>query len=301
MNLELESALKHDLSEVAELLNRGFADYPIRIALSPATLLRLVARDSIDIGSSRVVLQDGEAVGIALIARRGWSSRLAGMALVPQARGKGIGRWLVTRLLAEARQRGERRMVLEVLEQNTVAVHLYQGCGFHVLRRLLSYTSTEFGSGEEAEIEEVDIREAARTVTAYGLPDLPWQVSGESLALLGPPHRAYRWSGAYVVISNPEAPRVKIHTVVVAPEQRRKGQATRLLRALMTRHPHKAWKVPALCPEEIGGVFETAGFERGTLTQLQMLTEWESDKPPQTEKSPYHRPKSSHRRGDRLA
>jgi len=273
MSLELVRLSDYGFAEAAELLNLGFADYFVRIELDKAALLHMVWHDGIDASSSRVVLRDGGAVGIALIARRGWSSRLGGMAVVPEARGRGVGKWLMAQLIAEAKARGERTMVLEVIEQNLPAIRLYQGCGFRTQRRLVSYTLLQAEDAPEAELEEVDPRELGRLVTVYGLPDLPWQVSGESLAQIGPPSRAYKLGGAYVAISDPSRPRVAVRGLVVEPGARHQGQAARLLRAVMAKHPGREWMVPALCPEEIGGLFEKLGFEMGELAQLQMVLE----------------------------
>jgi hypothetical protein len=41
----------------------------------------------------------------------------------------------------------------------------------------------------------------------------------------------------------------------------------------MTRYPDKAWRMTPHCPEELGGPFERAGFERAALAQLQMRAE----------------------------
>jgi ribosomal protein S18 acetylase RimI-like enzyme len=273
MNLTLQPVVEYGLAETVDLLNRGFADYFVPIQFSLEGLLHMVVHDGVDLGSSRVALRDGGVVGCALMSRRGWSSRLAGMALVPEARRQGVGTWLVQRLLEESRERGERRMVLEVIEQNAAGIRLYQGCGFQVVRRLLSYAGPG-RTGKLADLEEVDVRQVAWAVTAHGLPDLPWQISGESLALVGPPSRAYQLGAACMVISNPELPRVGIRAVVVEPEARGQGQAARLLDALMARFPGKKWSVPALCPEEMGGFFEKLGLERGDLSQLQMALEW---------------------------
>jgi GNAT superfamily N-acetyltransferase len=180
---------------------------------------------------------------------------------------------LMQRLIAEAKERGERRMLLEVIEQNTAGVRLYSGCGFRVIRRLVSYTGAG-GANAHADLEEVDIRAAARMATCHGLPDLPWQISGESLAQLGLPHKAYRLDSAWAIISNPDAPRVAIRAVLVEPHARHHGQATRLLEAIMAQHAGKQWDVPAHCPEEIGGMFERVGLTRGSLAQLQMVAEW---------------------------
>jgi ribosomal protein S18 acetylase RimI-like enzyme len=281
MQLELRRMPEYGLAETAELLNQGLADYYVRVVLDKAALLHLVVHDSVDLSSSRVVLQDGRAVGAALVARRGWSSRLAGMAIVPDARRAGVGRWLMAQLIAEAQARGDRRLVLEVIEQNTPAVHLYESCGFRIRRRLLSFSATPPDPEPQKEkmspiqLEEIDIRAMARLVTMHGLPDLPWQISGESLALLGPPNRAYRIDDACVAISNPDQAQVAVRSVLVPPPVRRQGQATRLLQTVMTAHPGKMWRVPALCPEEIGGLFDRLSFVRESLTQLQMALEWE--------------------------
>jgi ribosomal protein S18 acetylase RimI-like enzyme len=274
MSLNLQSMLDCDLAEVATLLNRGFAEYWVRIEFSVAGLLRMVAQDGISVSDSRVALRDDEKVAVALIARRGWSSRLAGMAVVPEARATGVGSWLTAQLLSESRQRGERRMELEVIEENIPGVRLYWKSGFHTLRRLVCFALRDPHEGQKADLEEVDIREVARIVTRHGLPDLPWQVSGESLAQLGPPSRAYKCGAAYAAISDPAASSVAIRSVVVEPQGRRQGHAMRLLRALIAEYPGKEWNVPALCPEEIGGVFERVGFVKGPLAQLHMVTEW---------------------------
>jgi ribosomal protein S18 acetylase RimI-like enzyme len=273
MILELVSLSDYGFAEAAELLNRGFADYYVRIELDKAALLHMVWHDGIDASSSRVVLRDGDAVGVALIARRGWSCRLGGMAVVSETRGQGVGKWLMARLIAEARARGERTMVLEVIEQNKPAIHLYHSCGFRTQRRLVSYALAQAEEEAEVALEEVDPRRLSRLVTAHGLPNLPWQVSGESLAQMGPPSRAYKLGSAYVAISDPSQSRVAVRGVVVEPSARRQGQATRLLRAVMANHPGREWMVPALCPEEIGRLFEKLGFELGELAQLQMVLE----------------------------
>jgi hypothetical protein len=148
------------------------------------------------------------------------------------------------------------------------------------VRRLVGYVASpphDAGAAsdlERAALVEIDIRELARQISAYGLPDLPWQISGESLAQMGPPNIAYPLGDALVLLSNPEAPQVAVRALLIAPQARRQGQAARLRRALLARYPQKTWRVPALCPEEAGGPFEKAGFERSSLSQLQMTVEW---------------------------
>jgi len=292
MSLEINSMLDYDMETSAAVLNRGFEGYFVKLEFSPTSLANMVAQDGIRIADSRIVRRGDRNVAIALIARRGWSSRLAGMAVTPEARGTGIGGRLTAVLLEESRARGERRMELEVIVENATAVRLYERNGFATIRRLVSFALSPTGdAGREAHragggaveaggksrgagLEEVDVLEVARRVTRYGLPDLPWQVSGETVAHLGPPHRAHRLDAAYAVVTDPTAATVMIRSLVVEPAGREKGRASALLRALIAEYPGKEWRVPALCPEEMGGVFESVGFMREKLAQFHMVNSW---------------------------
>jgi ribosomal protein S18 acetylase RimI-like enzyme len=94
----------------------------------------------VDLELSRVILHAARPVGVALLARRGWTSRLAAMSILPDARGRGIGAVCVRQLLDEAKTRGDQSMTLEVIEQNEPAVRLYEKCGFAKMRRLLGFS-----------------------------------------------------------------------------------------------------------------------------------------------------------------
>lgn len=272
MSVELRPVLDHGLTETAALLSQGFSDYVVPIQLDLAGLLHMVTADGLDMAESRIIVQSAEPVGVALIARRGWTSRLAGMAIVPDGRGRGAGRSAMALLLDEARARGEQRMVLEVIEGNEAAIALYERSGFRTIRRLLSFAG-EGVAGRAAAVEAVDIREAAWSVARYGWPELPWQLSAESMAQLGPPSEAWRLGGATAVISDPAQPVVGLRSLVVESAARRQGAATALVGALAAAYPGKGWRVPALCPEEAEPFFTSLGFAPGTLSQRQMVCE----------------------------
>lgn len=270
MSLTYTSIFDFGLEPTAQLFNAAFADYFVSIQLPAAGLLAMARGDSVDLTLSRVALVDAQPAGLALIARRGWTSRLAGMALLPTARGQGHGAAFMQHLLAEARARADRAMVLEVIEQNTPAVRLYESCGFRVERRLVSYAGRPALAPSDLPLEEVDCRTVARALIADGPPDLPWQLSGETLAQMGPPLAAYRAGPAYIVISNPIAPTIAIRALVTEPSARRQGHASALLRAVMAQHPEATWRVPTLWPEELSGLFTKLGLQREALTQWQM-------------------------------
>src|SRR5690349_8771507 len=124
MNLELKPASDYSLPDLVDILNRGFENYFVPIAFNVNTFLNMLRKDGTDLTSSRVLLIDDKTAGIALIARRGWTSRLAAMGIAIEHRGLGGGSWFMKKLIDEACARGDREMVLEVIEQNEPAVRL---------------------------------------------------------------------------------------------------------------------------------------------------------------------------------
>ena len=270
MHFTSNPASDYPSADLVDILNRGFEGYFVPITFHVTSFLNMVRKDGIDLTASRILLKDEKPIGIALLARRGWTSRLAAMGVAKECRGMGAGSWFMEGLIHEARPRGEREMLLEVIERNVPAVHLYQKCGFEIIRRLIGLVrkgAVEHGSGE---LQEVDIRRVGSLISQHGLPDLPWQLSGESIAQIHPPSRAYCKGQAYVVISNPEAKDVVIWSVLVETSARGKGLGVDMLKSVIAQHPNKNWHVPALMPEELGNIYERASFVREELSQWQM-------------------------------
>jgi GNAT superfamily N-acetyltransferase len=262
------------------MLNRGFEGYIVPIHLNLPQFLNMLRKDSIDLTSSRVLLMDDQPVGVALIARRGWVSRLAAMGIHTGMRGRGTGSWFMEKLIQQSRDRAEREMVLEVIEQNEAAVRLYQKYGFQTVRRLVSYIRREAVELTPDELEEMDLRALAVKIAQYGLPDLPWQLSAETIALMTPPTRAYYRDGVSIAISDPVELHIVIWSLLAEPRVRGKHIGADMLKAVIAHHPGHTWHVPAIYPEEMSGVFERAGFEREELSQWQMRLPLEA--PPQS-------------------
>lgn len=271
MNLDTRPASDYPTPDLVQLLNLSFEGYVVPVHFEHTQFQTMLRKDNVDLEASRILLADDKPTGIALIARRGWSSRLAAMGLAKEMRGKKAGTWLMENLIREARERGDRRMSLEVIERNEAGVRLYKRHGFQVVRRLVSFVYQDAKQDAKDGLQELDLREMGRLVSLYGLPDLPWQLSGETLALLTPPARAYETGeGACIALSNPEAEHVVIWSLLVEPEARGKGRAVELLKTVMANRPGRTWHVPALLPEELGFIYERAGFQREELSQFQM-------------------------------
>lgn len=268
MPLLYKSVVEFGLDASANVLTRGFADYFVAIPFTAPVLLHMARTDSVDLAASRIVVRDDTPLAAALIARRGWTSRLAGMALVPDARRQGVGRATVMHLLAEAKARGEHAMVLEVIEQNGPAVRLYEVCGFTKRRRLLGFTAKPAGvPAVLSPLEEIDLRAMATRVTG---DDLPWQISAETVANLTPPTLAFQLNDAAVAVTRTPAGAMVIRALAVGRSREERRDATQLLVALRGKFPESTCEIKAVWPEELGEIFVAAGFTRTELSQWQM-------------------------------
>jgi GNAT superfamily N-acetyltransferase len=268
---ELKPASAYPIAQLADLLTRGFEGYFVPINITEPVLITMLRRDGIDLNESRVLIKDGEPIGLALIARRGWTSRLAALGIALSERNGGAGTWTMQNLIQEARSRGDKEILLEVIEQNIAGVKLYQKTGFKIIRRLVGYKLEDPQGGSEESLEEIDIRELAGLITCHGLKDLPWQLSGETIAQHTPPSRAFRLQDACCLISNPETEHVAISSVLVMSGSHGMGTGSLLMHAVFSRFPNKTWHVPAIFPEEMGVIFEQAGMRREEISQWQMV------------------------------
>lgn len=137
MNLDLKPASDYPTPDLVHLANQSFEDYLVPVHFDSSQFLNMVRKDAVDLTTSRVLLIDDQLAGIALIARRGWSSRLAAMGIIKAIRGQGNGSLFMEKLIKESRERKDREMVLEVIEQNDAGVRLYKKHGFESVRRLI--------------------------------------------------------------------------------------------------------------------------------------------------------------------
>lgn len=266
----LQPALDSSLPTLAEVFTRAFAAYFVPVDMTVPALAEFLRREGVDLGASRVLFTDATPSGLALVARRGWTTRLAAMGIFESIRGRGAGTWLAGQMIEDARQRGDHAMVLEVIEQNLPGVRLYERLGFTSARRLVGFAPGSPEPSPNPDLVGIDPREVGTQAGRHGLPDLPWQMSAETLAMLTLPCRAYRLGPARAVISDPAANPVQFRAVIVEPDARHQGHGTRLLRAIVAHHPGRVWSVPPIWPEEISPVFDRLGLARGPLSQWQM-------------------------------
>jgi len=269
-SLEFRSADQYSLAELAALLAESFEGYAVHIPFSVPLLLGLMRTEGTDLGASRVVCEDGQPVGISVICRRGSESRLGPFGIVTACRGRGLGQALLDRIIADAKERGDNRVLLEVIEGNDPAVRLYAGRGFRQVRRLVGYHAASVPP-RDGKVEEVSIREAALLIGQHGFDDLPWPQAPETIGQMASPTRAFRMGPSLAILHDSRGADVILRSILTEPGARRQGHARRLIQALAAIHPEKPWKIPPICPEECTeALLAPLGFVREPLAQLQM-------------------------------
>jgi ribosomal protein S18 acetylase RimI-like enzyme len=81
----------------------------------------------------------GYVLGIVQRGRLGHIARLYSIAVLPEARQRGVGSRLLREFMGEAGKRGAREVSLEVAEANKVARSLFSKAGFRKSGRLRDY------------------------------------------------------------------------------------------------------------------------------------------------------------------
>lgn len=96
-------------------------------------------------GGVRVAEQDGELVGLAGIIWHGDRAELEPIVVADRARSRGIGRALADAVVAEARERGAKRVLVRPTARNRGAIAFFHAAGFDVL----GYVQLQLELGED--------------------------------------------------------------------------------------------------------------------------------------------------------
>jgi ribosomal protein S18 acetylase RimI-like enzyme len=264
---------EHASEIVARAFNAAFEGYLVRLAFTPQAFERRMRGENLDPQASSIYWRGSDPAGILLVARRGWTSRIAAMAVSPAFRGQGLGRRMLTMAIEEAGRRGDRRMLLEVLENNPTARSLYESCGFTVRRRLVGFTlpSGSAPPAGAADLADADPFRVARLLARDSIRDWPWNLSPQALAALTPPSRALAVADdAFAVVSETDAETIRVNALFVPAPRRRRGHGSRLLRALAGAFPTQAFAFTPLIPEGLADAWFLNGWARHPLAQLEM-------------------------------
>lgn len=268
-------------SQIADVFNKSFEDYiGTLVNFTAESMSNYITLNYLSKAHSHAFYSSenpNEPIGFALIAIRPdkpTETRLGAMGIVKASRGKGVGPKALKMVFDAEKARGMSTVGFECIQQNAPAVKMYTNGGCIITRELLGWQHTprqgEFPADSEPKpcsFEEVDA-----LVKTCAAGDLPWQAWGFDKT--PETNRAFRLGDAYCVVTDPEDKEkdtVKLACLIVTPQSRGKGEATRLAKAMMGRFPGKKWMAPPIFPKEYGqGLAKKLGFQKTELTQYQL-------------------------------
>jgi ribosomal protein S18 acetylase RimI-like enzyme len=260
-------------AECAGAMERCFDGYIVPVRVTAEGWERRFRGEHLDPFASRIFFVEDRYAAVLFVTRRGWTSRVGGMAVAKELRGTGLGRRVMQGAIADARARNDRALLLEVIEQNTPAVKLYASLGFRSTRRLVGWRWEAPHAGDAPDaLREIDPLELSRVVQREGDAGLPWMLAPETLAGATAPARAFSLEDrAFALVGNAQAETLSLSSLIVPRGERRRGWGTRMLRALAAEFPGRPFAIVSILPEDTAPeFFVQAGWERHPITQFDM-------------------------------
>jgi GNAT superfamily N-acetyltransferase len=177
VTLDLRSARSLAPPERAELFNAAYEDYLLPFHVDERQLAFMDDAFDLDLDASRIAYRDGVPVGLGNLGLRGEDAWIGGVGVVSSARRSGVGEALMRELHEQARERGVRRVWLEVIVENSGAFALYEKLGYQQTQDVEVWTLP----GAEGDHEG---REVAAAEAKEQLPERhePWQRADGTLS-----------------------------------------------------------------------------------------------------------------------
>jgi ribosomal protein S18 acetylase RimI-like enzyme len=182
--LEIRSARSLPPADRAELFNAAYEGYLIPFHVDVATLEFMDGAFDLDLDASRIAFRDGEPAGLGNLGVRGEDAWIGGVGVVAAARRSGIGEALMRALHEQARERGVRRVWLEVIVENSGAFALYEKLGYRTVRDVEVW-SLPADDEDVSAVSEIPAAEAHARIRELRSEREPWQRADETIASYG--------------------------------------------------------------------------------------------------------------------
>lgn len=131
------------ISTLTRAFNRAFADYAVSFEMTDDRLTEMLRRRGVRFDLSVGVFEADDLVGFTFNGFDEWdgvpTGYDSGTGVVPEARGRGLSSEMLDATKQLFRGAGARQYLLEVLQSNEAAIHVYEKAGFHAGRSLLCY------------------------------------------------------------------------------------------------------------------------------------------------------------------
>ncbi|MGO2437037.1 GNAT family N-acetyltransferase [Serratia sp. BW106] len=274
---EYHSALRYSSDELAQILCHCFENYIVRFVIDGDTFARRFGAEDLSLNDSIIVTHQQQPVALALISRRGLHSRVSALSIRPEMRGKGLGKALMQRIVADARERGDRQLSLEVIEGNDPAIALYHQAGLRIVGTLTGHQAGEQVAAKIVPLQEIDPLFVSHRLTAEGATSLPWLIAAESLFKL--PGKPYAFTlgqhQAYAVVQV-GADKCFLRMIYVPPQHRSQGHARAMLTALQAKFSPLPLVANVYVPEVAAPFFDRLGWQQDPLRQFEMTMDLET-------------------------
>jgi ribosomal protein S18 acetylase RimI-like enzyme len=172
--MEIRSARELALAEYVALFNAAYEGYLIPFHIDESTVAAMTEAFDLDADASRIAFRDGVAVGLGNLGVRGEDAWIGGVGVVTAARRTGVGEALMRALHEQARERGIRRVWLEVIVENTAAFALYEKLGYRTVRDVEVW-SLPLSVSERSAAEDVSAADARALIRGLRTEREPWQ------------------------------------------------------------------------------------------------------------------------------
>jgi len=272
MKFEIVPSYDVPIAEQARVFTEAFAGYVAgSFQFNPTTLATFLSAQGIDLCYSRFVRDgDGRLISFGFINRTSDISRLGAMGTIAAGRRSGAGRFLVSHLLQEAQNRGDRQMFLEVFEQNPAAIALYEAHGFKSVVRLHGWRSSTTNPESETDtIQEISMTEALQLPHGVDYPEIPWQISRHAMAKVARP-RVFRYGDIAAIIGEPKTSPARFYGYL-GFTGRNWDELRQLTQSLVGKFSGTQFFAPQIFPEEFGlKIFAPLNFQKEPLNQFLM-------------------------------
>jgi ribosomal protein S18 acetylase RimI-like enzyme len=223
------------LDELIDAQNEIFSDYIIPMKSSKQFFIDFQNSVGGDMRNVIVALSDKHIIGYVnpvVDGREGW---IGGVGVIPSARGKGVGKMLMTAAEDFCREKGVSEVSLEVIEGNLRAQRLYEKLGYSATRKYLT------AEGRPARFEgfgTMPIKANMSEVLALherSYKDTCWQRRKiESVVHSARGAECYKVDGGFVLVRTVETSGF-IPFLGVVPEKRGTGIGTALAKFALSR------------------------------------------------------------------
>ena len=122
------------------MFSAGYEGYVVPMHIDETILARMQDTLDVDLDASRIAYRDGAAVGFANLAVRLDEAWVGGVGVIASARRSGVGETLMEAIHEQARERGIKRVWLEVIVENTGAFALYEKLGYRTVQDVEVWT-----------------------------------------------------------------------------------------------------------------------------------------------------------------